>query len=44
MLRRADAPLLGAILNDFSAAKSERYGDYYQYYGRETKPGEPKAP
>jgi len=44
MLRRADAPLLGAILNDFSAAKSERYGDYYPYYGRETKPGEPKAP
>ena len=44
MLRRADAPLLGAILNDFSAAKSERYGDYYQYYGRVTKPGEPKAP
>jgi Mrp family chromosome partitioning ATPase len=38
MLRRADAPLIGAIMNDFSAAKSERYDDYYQYYGRDTKP------
>ncbi len=35
MLRRADAPLLGAVLNDFSAGKSERYGDYYRYYGRD---------
>jgi succinoglycan biosynthesis transport protein ExoP len=43
MLRRADAPLIGTILNDFNAAKSERYGDYYQYYGRENKPAEPEA-
>jgi len=44
MLRRADAPLLGAILNDFNAPKSEGYGDYFQYYGREAKPGAAKTP
>jgi polysaccharide biosynthesis transport protein len=37
LLQRAEAPLLGVILNDLSATRSDQYGDYYQHYGRETK-------
>ena len=40
MLQRAEAPLLGVILNDLSDTRSEQYEDYYQYYGREGKAAE----
>jgi uncharacterized protein involved in exopolysaccharide biosynthesis/Mrp family chromosome partitioning ATPase len=37
ILQRAEAPLLGVILNDLSATRSDQYGDYYHYYGREAR-------
>jgi polysaccharide biosynthesis transport protein len=37
LLVRAEAPLLGIILNDLSATRSDQYGDYYHYYGREAR-------
>ena len=37
MLQRAEAPLLGVILNDLSMTRSDQYGDYFHYYGQDAR-------
>jgi Mrp family chromosome partitioning ATPase len=39
MLQRADAPILGVILNGLVASRTDYYSDYYHYEDYRAKPG-----